>query len=123
MAMKKTLITTTALATFAVASVLPLHAEEAGEKKTSAGAELAKTERVESGTYRGTAHKVDPTEEEIYFKTEDGKLIELYLKDDTKITKGDQEAEFKALEEGQKLEVRVEKDGDKLKPLQVTILE
>lgn len=109
-----TAITLTAL--FATAS---LHAAE--PKKD--GPEIAETDVVESGTYKGVAHEVDPEEKEIYVKTADGKMIELYLKSDTAITKDGKKVGFGALKKGQNLEVKVEKNGEKLKPISVTILD
>ncbi len=114
--------TITYLAALALVSTLPLNAADK-TPKTSEGAEIAKTDLVESGTYKGTAHKVDPGEKEIYVKTADGKMIELYLKPHTQIMKGEKKVAFDALSEGQKLEVKVEKKGQKLDPLTVKIVE
>ena len=111
------IITTLALVSFA-----PLHAADK-DKKTTPGAEIDHTAAVETGTYKGTAHKVDPEEKEIYVKLEDGKTIELYLKSHTKLTQGGKDVKFDALKEGQKLEVKVERKGKKLNPLAVSILE
>ena len=85
--------------------------------------EIRNTSVVESGTYTVTARKVDPEEKEIYVTTEDGKTLELYFSDATKLTQAGKDVAFEALNNGQKLEVQVEKDGNKLKPLAVTILE
>lgn len=85
--------------------------------------EIHNTAVLESGTYQVTAKKVDPEEKEIYVTTTDGKTLELYFSKDTKLTQGGKEVAFDALKNGQKLEVQVEKDGNKLKPLAVTILE
>lgn len=85
--------------------------------------EIRNTSVVESGTYQVTAKKVDADEKEIYVTMEDGKILELYFSDATKLTQGGKDAEFGALKNGQKLEVQVEKDGNKLKPLAVSILE
>ena len=54
---------------------------------------------------------------------EDGKVLELYFSDATQLTQGGQVVAFEALKNGQKLEVQVEKEGSKLKPLTVVILE
>ena len=89
----------------------------------SPGAEMSEVDVVESGTYNGIAHKVDPDEKEIYVKLEDGKTIELYLKDDTQLMKGTEKVTFDALKEGQKLEVQVEKSGKHLNPVSVKIME
>ena len=85
--------------------------------------EIRNTSVVDSGTYTVTAHRVDPAEKEIYVKTSDGKILELYFKNDTKLLKAGKEVKFEALKNGQKLEILVEKSGKHLKPLKVTILE
>lgn len=113
--MKK--ITNIAILSFAL--LAPLHADE----KKKEGPEIAETDVVESGTYKGKAHKVDPEEKEIYVKTAEGKILEIYLKSDTSLTKGGKKVEFDALKEGQDLEVQVEKKGAKLKPISVKILD
>lgn len=89
----------------------------------SPGAEMSDVDVVESGTYTGTADKVDTEEMEIYVKLDDGKMIELYLKESTTIMKGTEKVAFGALKEGQKLEVQVEKSGDHLNPISVKITE
>lgn len=85
--------------------------------------EIRNTSVVESGTYQVTAHRVDPEEKEIYVKTSDGKILELYFKDDTKLTQGGKDVPFTTLKDGQSLEITVEKSGNHLKPLTVAILE
>ena len=70
-----------------------------------------------------TARKVDPEEKEISVTTADGKTPELYFSDATELTRGGQAVAFDALKNGQKLKVQLEKDGAKLKPLSVAILE
>jgi hypothetical protein len=85
--------------------------------------EIRNTSVVESGTYQVTAKRVDPEEKEIYVTMEDGKVLELYFSDATKLTQGGKDVAFDALKKGQKLEVQVEKDGAKLKPIAVTILD
>ena len=111
------------IATIAFVTLVPLHAEEQKKDGKTAGAEIENTDLVESGTYQGTAYKVDPEEQEIYVKTDDGKILELYLKKNTKLTKGGEVVKFDSLKEGQKLEVQVEKKGKRLKPVSVKILE
>jgi len=108
----------TLIAVLAVCALAPfaLAAEDSSE-------EIRNTSAVESGTYEVTARKVDPEEKEIYVTTADGKTLELYFSDATKLTQGGQAVTFDALKNGQKLEVQVEKDGNKLKPLSVAILE
>jgi CspA family cold shock protein len=85
--------------------------------------EIRNTSVVESGTYQVTAKKVDPEEREIYATIEDGRTLELYFSDATKLTQAGKDVGFDALKNGQKLEVQLEKDGNKLKPLAVIILE
>lgn len=85
--------------------------------------EIHHTALLDSGTYTVTAERVDPEEKEIYVKTADGKILELYFKARTKLTQGGKDVEFSALKKGQKLEVKVEKSGKHLNPLEVKILE
>ncbi len=108
------------LLTFAVllALVSVSFAEEDDSSK-----EIRNTSVVESGTYQVTAKKVDPEEKEIYVTMEDGKVLELYFSDATKLTQGGKDVAFDVLKKGQKLEVQVERGGAKLKPLAVTILD
>lgn len=77
---------------------------------------------MDSGTYTVTAQRVDPDEKEIYVKTDDGKILELYFKDDTKLSKDGKDVSFSELKKGQRLEIKVEKVGNHLKPLAVVIL-
>lgn len=78
---------------------------------------------VESGTYEGTIQKVVPAESEIYLELDNGDVLELYFIEETKLTKDGNEVEFSMLEEEQKVEVEVEKVGQRLDPLTVKILE
>lgn len=103
------------------AALVSLSAASASEDDSSK--EIRNTSVVESGTYRVTAKKVDPEEKEIYVTMEDGKVLELYFSDATKLTHGGKDVVFDALKNGQKLEVQVEKDGARLKPMAVTILD
>lgn len=85
--------------------------------------EIENTDIVPSGTYTGTAQKVDPDEKEIYVKTDDGKTLELYFTDQTTLMQNGQAASFDALQEGQKVEVTLEKKGKRLEPITVRIME
>ena len=85
--------------------------------------EIRNTSVIDSGTYKVTAKKVDPDEKEIYVTTADGKTLELYFSKATKLTRGGKDVAFDALKNGQKLEIQIEKAGNKLKPLAVAILE
>jgi hypothetical protein len=81
------------------------------------------TDVVDSGTYQGTISEVEPEKTEIYVKTGDGKTLELYFTDQTTLTKDGVDAEFSQLEEGQTVEVEVEKVGKRLDPIAVRIIE
>lgn len=81
------------------------------------------TDTVESGTYTGTIDNVVPEETEIYVKTEDGQRLELYFTDATELVRNGETVPFSALEEGQSVEVEVQKVGKRLDPLSVRILE
>jgi len=82
-----------------------------------------KTDVVDSGTYKGTIKEVEAEKTEIYVETEDGKTLELYFTDETKLTRGSEKTDFETLEDGQKVEVTVEKVGKRLDPLTVKVLE
>ncbi len=82
-----------------------------------------KTDVVESGTYQGTIKEVEPEKTEIYVETADGKTLELYFTDTTTLTRDGSTVEFSELEEGQNVEVQVEKTGKRLDPISVIILE
>lgn len=88
---------------------------------TSCG-ENKDTDIVESGTYQGKAEEVDAGEKEIYVRTADDKLLELYFTDETTLTKDGNTVEFTELKEGGNVEVQVEKKGNRLEPVSVTIL-
>lgn len=77
---------------------------------------------VDSGTYTGTLEEVKPSEDEIYVDS-DGRELELYFIEKTKLTRDGEEVPFSELEKGQKVEVEVEKVGKRLDPLSVKILE
>jgi len=79
------------------------------------------TDVVESGTYTGKIIEVEADKSEIYVKTDDGKTLELYFIEDTKLTQNGEEVPFSALEEDQTVEVEVEKVGKRLDPLSVKI--
>ena len=81
------------------------------------------TSVVDSGTYQGTIKEVVPEETEIYVTTEDDKTLELYFTDQTTLTRNGETVEFSELQAGQKVEVEVEKVGQRLDPKSVKILE
>ncbi|ALJ00209.1 hypothetical protein DC20_16090 [Rufibacter tibetensis] len=82
-----------------------------------------KTDVVESGTYQGVVEEVEAEKTEIYVKTADDKLLELYFTDKTSLTQNGQTATFDQLKEGSKVEVQVEKVGNRLDPVAVKIME
>lgn len=82
-----------------------------------------KTDVVESGVYQGTIHEVEADKSEIYVKTADNQLLELYFTETTTLTKDGQTVPFSELAEGKKVEVEVKKDGKRLDPISVKILE
>lgn len=81
------------------------------------------TDVVESGTYQGTIDEVEADKTEIYVKTADDKKLELYFTDQTTLTRNGEVVEFPTLKEGMKVEVQVEKVGQRLDPIAVKILE
>ena len=82
-----------------------------------------KTDVVESGVYQGTIEEVEADKSEIYVKTADGKLLELYFTETTALSKNGQTVPFSELAEGKKVEVEVKKEGKRLDPISVKILE
>ena len=82
-----------------------------------------KTDVVDSGTYQGTIEEVEADKTEIYVKTADDKLLELYFTEATTLTRSGQTVDFSELKEGQKVEVEVRKEGQRLDPVSVKILE
>lgn len=81
------------------------------------------TDVVESGTYQGTIKEVEAEKTEIYVTTDDNKTLELYFTENTSLTRNGNEVDFSELEEGQKVEVEVEKVGQRLDPISVKIME
>ena len=82
-----------------------------------------KTDVVESGTYQGTVTEVEADKSEIYVKTADDKLLELYFTETTTLTRNGETVNFDQLAEGKKVEVEVKKVGQRLDPVSVKILE
>lgn len=81
------------------------------------------TDVVESGTYLGTIKEVEPSKTEIYVETEDNQTLELYFTENTELTRNGSNVDFATLEEGMNVEVDVEKEGKRLNPLAVRVLE
>lgn len=113
----KKLIMITMLATFSMTAF------QACNDGDSSSSEVKNTDVVPSGTYTGTAYKVDPDEKEIYVKTNEGKTLELYFTDNTAVTQNGQTVSFDALKKDQNLEVTVEKKGNRLEPMTVKIMQ
>jgi cold shock protein len=82
-----------------------------------------KTDVVESGVYQGIIEEVEADKSEIYVKTADDKLLELYFTDKTTLTKNGETVPFSELAEGKKVEVDVKKEGKRLDPVSVKIIE
>lgn len=82
-----------------------------------------KTDVVESGTYQGVVHEIEAEKTEIYVKTDDDKMLELYFTENTTLTHGGETVPFEHLKEGGRVEVQVEKVGNRLDPVAVRILE
>lgn len=81
------------------------------------------TDVVESGTYQGTVDEVEPEKTEIYVKTAEDQRLELYFNENTTLTRSGETVAFDQLQEGQQVEVVVEKVGQRLEPVAVRILE
>ena len=81
------------------------------------------TDVVESGTYMGTVDEVEADKTEIYVKTADNKRLELYFNENTTLTRNGETVAFDQLQEGQQVEVEVEKVGQRLEPIAVRIVE
>lgn len=90
---------------------------------SSCGGENKNTTVVDSGTYTGVLQEVDAAEQEIYVKTANDKLIELYFTEQTKVlTNNGETSTFNELKENGKVEITVEKKGNKNVPISVKIL-
>jgi cold shock protein len=81
------------------------------------------TDVVESGTYQGSVKKVVPEKTEIYVSTDDGKTLELYFTESTTLTRNGETVTFDQLKEGDRVEVQVEKVGQRLDPVAVRMLD
>lgn len=81
------------------------------------------TNVVESGTYQGTISEVEASKTEIYVETEDDQTLELYFTDETSLTRNGNPVEFSVLEEGMQVEVEVSREGKRLDPISVKVLD
>lgn len=84
--------------------------------------ELENTQMVPTGTYTGEAIIVDSEQKEIYVRLNDTTTIELYFSNDTQVMRNGQQVGFDGLQQGQTVEVEVERSGESLKPKAVRIL-
>jgi hypothetical protein len=76
---------------------------------------------VESGTYEGTVSEVNAEEREIYVDVPKTGTLELYFTDSTRVFKDSVRAAFDSLRVDQSVAVEVEKVGQRLDPVTVTI--
>lgn len=81
------------------------------------------TEVVESGTYTGTIAEVNESETEIYVDLESGERIELYFTESTTLTKDGEEVQFSEIQVDDRVEVTVERVGQRLDPERVVLLD
>ena len=81
------------------------------------------TDVVDSGTYTGTITEVNAEETEIYVNLESGQTIELYFTDTTTLTENGEEVPFSTIEVDDRVEVTVEKVGQRLDPVSVVLLD
>ncbi|MAN58998.1 MAG: hypothetical protein CMC08_04085 [Flavobacteriaceae bacterium] len=81
------------------------------------------TDVVESGTYQGTIKEVELEKTEIYVTISDNRTLELYFTETTELTRNGQPVDFSELMEDQKVEVTVERNGKRLDPISVNIME
>lgn len=86
------------------------------------GTACEQTDVVPSGTYEGTIAEVEPEKDEIYVES-DGRTLELYFTEATELQRNGEPVPFEQLEQGQRVEVTVEKVGKRLDPKRVVILD
>ncbi|MBX0331685.1 hypothetical protein K3G39_00385 [Pontibacter sp. HSC-14F20] len=87
------------------------------------GCDSGSTDVVESGTYQGNVKKAVPEKTEIYVETDDNKTLELYFTESTTLTRNGETVAFDQLQEGSRVEVQLEKVGQRLDPVAVRILD
>lgn len=78
---------------------------------------------VDAGTYPGTIDKVVPEEREIYVDLDNGTRLELYFNETTELVRGGSPAEFSQLAQGGKVNVTVDREGNRNIPTRVEILQ
>lgn len=99
--------------TFTILTALVLIISACGEK----------TSVVDSGTYNGTIAEVNADETEIYVTLDSGEKIELYFTETTTLTENGENVPFSTIEVDDKVEVTVEKTGQRLDPVSVVLLD
>lgn len=82
-----------------------------------------KVTAVDSGTYEGSISQVKPDEQEIYVQIGEGQKLELYFTPETTLTRNGETASFEQLEAGQRVSVEVKREGNRMNPVAVEILE
>lgn len=80
------------------------------------------TSVVESGTYNGTISEINAEETEIYVQLESGERIELYFTENTTLSQNGEEVSFSTIQVDDRVEVTVEKTGQRLDPVSVVLL-
>jgi hypothetical protein len=78
---------------------------------------------VDAGTYTGTVDKAVAGEQEIYLSLDNGMRLELYFTDATQLTEGARPVDFSQLEKGDRVQVTVDREGNRNIPMQVVIIE
>src|SRR6056297_1158933 len=78
---------------------------------------------VESGTYTGTIAEINTDETEIYVDLESGERVELYFTDETTLTQDGEDVPFSTIEVDDRVEVTIEKTGQRLDPVSVLLLD
>ena len=78
---------------------------------------------VDSGTYKGNIKEVKPSEKEIYVQIGEGQKLELYFTPETTLTQNGETVPFEKLEAGQQVSVEVKREGNRMEPIAVEILQ
>lgn len=84
--------------------------------------EMGGSDIVVADTLSGIANRIDPESQAISIETDDGQTLDLNFTEQTIVTQNGQVVSFDALEEGQQLRVEVEKTGESMEPVAVSIL-
>lgn len=88
------------------------------------GGEEHEADVLDSGTYQGSLMEVKPEEKEIYVETDNGQTIELYFTEETELVNSEGNSiPFSELSTDDRVEVEVEKVGQRNDPIRVQLLE